>query len=71
MLPPVEIDQSLLEIVDANFGAGEDDLVQASARAFGYQSTSSQLRSMLEAGVERLKASGRLVEKAGMLVRSK
>ena len=71
MLPPSEIDQSLLDIVDANFGAGETDLVQASARAFGYQSTSSQLRSVLGAGVERLKANGCLVEKAGMLARPK
>jgi very-short-patch-repair endonuclease len=71
MLPPAEIDKSLLDIVDANFGAGADDLVQASARAFGFQSTSSQLRETLNAGVERLVANGTLVEKAGMLVRGK
>jgi very-short-patch-repair endonuclease len=71
MLPPAEIDKSLLDIVDANFGAGADDLVQASARAFGYLSTSSQLRAILSAGVERLKANGSLAERAGMLVRPK
>jgi very-short-patch-repair endonuclease len=71
MLPPAEIHKGLLDIVDANFGAGHDDLVQASARAFGYLSTSSQLRATLSAGVESLKANGALVEKAGILVRAK
>jgi hypothetical protein len=71
MLPPSEIDKSLLDIVDANFGAGVDDLIQASARAFGFQSTSSQLRAVLNAGVDRLAASGILIEKAGMLVRER
>jgi hypothetical protein len=71
MLPPAEIDKSLIDIVDANFGAGVDDLIQASARALGYASTSSQLRATLSAGVERLLADGNLVEKAGMLVRAR
>ncbi len=71
MLPPAEIDKSLLDIVDANFGAGTDDLIQASARAFGYHATSASLRAALHAGIERLKASGALVEKAGMLVPAK
>jgi len=71
MLPPAEIDKSLVGIVDANFGAGVDDLIQTSARAFGYLSTSSQLRATLSTGIERLKVNGTLVEKAGMLVRAK
>ncbi len=71
MLPPAEIDKSLIEIVDANFGAGVDDLIQASARAFGFLSTSGQLRATLGAGVERLKANGTLEDKAGTLVRAK
>jgi hypothetical protein len=71
MLPPAEIDKSLIDIVDANFGAGVDDLIQASARAFGYLSTSSQLRTTLGAGVERLKENGTLEDKAGTLVRAK
>lgn len=71
MLPPSEIDKALIDIVDANFGAGADELVQASARMFGYLSTSSQLRATLNAGVERLKAHGSLVEKSGLLARMK
>jgi very-short-patch-repair endonuclease len=71
MLPPAEIDKSLIEIVDANFGAGVDDLIQASARAFGFLSTSGQLRATLGAGVERLKANRTLEDKAGTLVRAK
>lgn len=71
MLPPAEIDKALIEIVDANFGAGADDLTQAAARAFGFLSTSSQLRAVLGAGVERLVANGTFVEKSGMLVGAK
>ncbi|CAN5713668.1 hypothetical protein BH11PSE3_BH11PSE3_26310 [soil metagenome] len=71
MLPPAEIEKSLIDIVDANYGAGVDDLIQASARAFGYLSTSNQLRAALSAGVERLKTKGFLVEKEGMLSRTK
>ncbi|WP_287900948.1 DUF3320 domain-containing protein [Brevundimonas sp.] len=38
-LPPAEIDQVLLTIIDANYGAGRDDLVQAASRAFGFSAT--------------------------------
>jgi hypothetical protein len=71
MLPPAEIDKSLVEIVDANFGAGVDDLIEASARAFGFLSTSGQLLATLSAGIERLKANGPVEDKAGTLVRAK
>ena len=69
MLPPAEIEQAMLEIVQANFGAGRDDLIQATSRAVGFASTSSQLRSYLVRSMEQLEANGKLVEKEGLLVR--
>lgn len=68
MLPPTEVDQALTEIVEANFGAGRDDLIQAAARAFGFSSTSAQLRIVLSDGIERLLGRGKLTERGGLLV---
>lgn len=69
MLPPAEIEQAMLEIVEANFGAGRDDLIQATSRAFGFASTSIQLRSHLVQSMEQLESDRKLAEKEGLLVR--
>ena len=69
MLPPQEIDQALIEIVDANFGAGRDELVQAAARAFGFASTGAQLRGVLEDSIDRLLEINELVEQGDLLRR--
>ena len=68
-LPPAEIDHTLLTIVDTNFGAGRDDLVQAASRAFGFAATSAQLREVLHAGIGRLEASGAVAAKGDLIVR--
>lgn len=68
-LPPAEIDHTLLMIVDANFGAGRDDLVQAASRAFGFAATSAQLREVLQAGIGRLEAREALAVKGDLIVR--
>ncbi|MCA9182301.1 MAG: hypothetical protein KDA51_12635, partial [Planctomycetales bacterium] len=41
MLPPVEIEHAMLEIVAANYGAGREELIQATSRAFGFVATST------------------------------
>lgn len=68
-LPPAEIDQMLLTIIDANYGAGRDDLVQAASRAFGFSATSAQLKEVLQAGVSRLEDTGVVTIKGGLIVR--
>ncbi len=70
MLPPAEVDAALLEIVTANFGAKREDLPQEAARAFGFAATSAQLRSVFDAGIERLLATKALDERDGLLVRA-
>jgi len=47
MLPPSEIETALIDVVSRNFGATEDQAVQAVARAFGFKATSAQLRDVL------------------------
>jgi hypothetical protein len=68
MLPPTEIEQAMLDIVSANYGAGRADLVQSASRAFGFSATSTQLRSVLSNAVDRLVANGSLVAKGEILV---
>lgn len=47
MLPPAEIREALLDIISRNFGATEDQVVLAASRAFGFKSTSVQLRESI------------------------
>lgn len=67
-LPPAEIVQAALDIVKANYGAGRNDLVQAISRAFGFASTSSQLRSVLCDVIDRMVKEGALVLQGDMLM---
>lgn len=68
MLPPDEIEHAMLEIVNVNFGAGREDLIQATSRAFGFAATSSQLRAVLVSALDQLVAKERLIEQGGLLV---
>ncbi len=56
-LPPAEIETALLHVVSRNFGATEDQAVQAVSRAFGVKATSAQLKeaitAILEAALDR------------------
>lgn len=47
MLPPTEIRAALVQLVADNFGATEEQCVVAASRAFGFKSTSSQLREII------------------------
>ena len=70
-LPPSEIDALMLELVDGNFGASRDELVQTASRELGFASTSAQLRAGLLDRITDLIAAGALVENGSLLVRSK
>ncbi|MGY3450093.1 very-short-patch-repair endonuclease [Bradyrhizobium sp. USDA 4353] len=54
MLPPEEIKAAILQVVEQNFGAEEDQLLQAVARLFGFGSTSAQLREAVQSGLRDL-----------------
>lgn len=70
-LPPVEIEKAVLEIVEANYGAGHSDLIQSVSRAFGFAATSAQLRAIISQAIDRLVNSGALVNKEDILVLSR
>jgi very-short-patch-repair endonuclease len=69
MLPPAEIERAVLDTVDTNFGASLEELIQAVARAFGFASTSSQLRAAITYVIDGLLALGGLVEQGDLLRR--
>jgi very-short-patch-repair endonuclease len=68
LIPPMEIDQGLKDIIIASLGATSDQAVNAVSRALGFKSTSSQLRDTIEQRIEVLKGEGGLVESNGMLI---
>jgi hypothetical protein len=51
---------AIVQVVEENYGAERDQLVQAVARLFGFGSTSAQLREVVEAALTELLESGRL-----------
>jgi hypothetical protein len=53
MLPPTEIRMALVDLVSQNFGATEEQAIMAASRAFGFKSTSGQLREII---LDELKA---------------
>lgn len=59
-LPPEEVKLAIGQVVVENFGAEQDQLIQAVARLFGFGSTSAQLREVVEAALAELLASGQL-----------
>jgi hypothetical protein len=67
MIPPMEIDEGLAEVLDASFGATEDEAVNAIARGLGFRSTSSQLRELIASRIALQKGEGRIEERDGML----
>jgi very-short-patch-repair endonuclease len=68
MLPPAEIEDAALAIVRANYGASRAELVQALSRAFGFASTSAQLKAALGDRIEELVGAGKLVQQGEVLV---
>ena len=63
MLPPSEIRVALLDIIARNFGATEEQVVLAASRAFGFKSTSAQLRETIHGVLEAMLAKEELVRR--------
>ena len=60
MLPPVEISESVLQVVERSIGISERDLAVEVARAFGFKSTSADMRKCVAENARRLVTEGRL-----------
>jgi very-short-patch-repair endonuclease len=58
MLPPAEIAVAFVDVVGRNFGATDDQAIQAVSRALGFKATSAQLRDVIAAVLDRLIVDG-------------
>lgn len=67
MLPPAEIRHALAAIVEAHVGVTADEAVMEAARVFGFRTTSSQLRQVIEQQVPPLLAAELLEQRNGKL----
>jgi hypothetical protein len=67
-LPPAELEIAILDVVRINYGATDDQVMQAAARAVGFKSISSQLRDLLAGVIAAAIEGNRLARQSGMLV---
>jgi hypothetical protein len=63
-----EIDAGVIRVVRAIVGASKDEVIIATARAFGYARTGQHVEGRMANAVDRLLATHRLVERVGSLV---
>jgi very-short-patch-repair endonuclease len=68
MLPPSELRTAILEVVDANFGATQDQIVQAISRVLGFKSTSQQLRDLFIGLVDEMVENGTVAMQGEIVV---
>jgi hypothetical protein len=59
-LPPEEVKVAISRVVTENFGAEQDQLIQAVARLLGFGATSTQLREVVGTALADLLDSGQL-----------
>ncbi|HHA2423627.1 DUF3320 domain-containing protein [Stenotrophomonas maltophilia] len=67
LLPPMEMDVAILELVRENLGASLDEVALHVSRRLGFRTTSAQLRAALVGRAETLLARGVLVLRNGLL----
>ena len=67
-IPAHELDAAVAGTLGTLVASSRADLVEATARAFGFARTGGTVFSRLSTAVDRLLASGRVVEKLGSLV---
>jgi very-short-patch-repair endonuclease len=60
LLPPAEVRAALCQVVSRHLGIQRDDAPGASARLFGFRTTSARIREVIERQLDRLVESGQL-----------
>jgi len=63
-----EIEAGVIRVVRAMVGASKDEVITATARAFGYARTGQHVEGRMAKAVDRLLATQRLLERVGSLV---
>ena len=64
MLPPAEIRAAAIQVIREHLGASAEEVVIQASRVLGFQSTSAQLRAVIQAELDRLILDGLLERKA-------
>jgi very-short-patch-repair endonuclease len=70
ILPPEEVMLAILQVIERNYGAERDQLVQAVARLFGFGVTGVQLREVVQDALTALLESGRLRSDGRLVTRA-
>jgi very-short-patch-repair endonuclease len=68
MLPPQEIASGVIDVVRANLGASQEQIVSTVLRLLGFRSTSIQLREVVQTVVRRLTETGKLTRQGELLI---
>ncbi len=66
-VPPEEIRRAVVEVLEAQYGAPEDDLVRQVAGLLGFDRTGRRISMKVEEVVDELREEGRLEERSGRL----
>ncbi|OQP87088.1 hypothetical protein BTR14_06510 [Rhizobium rhizosphaerae] len=67
MIPPMEIDEGAVEVLETSFGATQDETINVIARGPGFRSTGSQLRDLIVSRIALKKVEGNVLERDGNL----
>lgn len=67
MLPPAEIMTAILAVVRIHFGIKNDEVVAEVSRIFGFKSTSSQLKQVIQTQLQGLIDNGAVTERDAVL----
>jgi hypothetical protein len=62
--------RAILQVIETNYGAERDQLVQAVARLFGFGTTGAQLREVVQGALTELLDSGRLRSDGRLVTRA-
>ncbi len=68
MLAPAEIRAGVADIVRENFGAREEEIINAVLRRLGYATSSANLRDVVESAVQKMRATGVLAGHGDLLM---
>jgi very-short-patch-repair endonuclease len=66
-LPRAEINAAILSVLQASFGASRSEVPNAAARLFGFQSTSTRLKEIIDSQISTLVETGVIRDENGVL----
>lgn len=67
MIAPAELAAGVMQVVEANLGASDEEIVLTIARLLGFKATSAQMRTVILSTIQPLVRAGKLERRDGML----